>query len=108
MEDSILITVKKLLGIPSEYTELDVDIITNINVAIGMLTQIGNVPFFEVQDSSATWDAYIPDDPVKRSVVKSYITKKTQLMFDSSTMTGAVISALENQVKEAEYRISIM
>lgn len=108
MEDSILITVKKLLGIPAEYTELDVDIVTNINVAIGMLTQIGNVPFFEVNDSSATWDAYIPDDPVKRAVAKSYICKKVQLMFDSTTLTGAVISSLENQVKEAEYRISVM
>lgn len=108
MEDSILITVKKLLGIPAEYTELDVDIITNINIAIGMLTQIANVPFYEVADSSATWDAYISNNPTKKAIVKSYVCKKVQLLFDSTTLTGAVISSLENQIKEAEYRLSIM
>ena len=41
MNDSILSSVKKMLGLPEEYDAFDLDIITHINSAFTVLTQLG-------------------------------------------------------------------
>ena len=41
METSILDSIKKLLGIPSEATEFDTDILIHINSAFSILTKLG-------------------------------------------------------------------
>lgn len=42
--DSILNSIKKLLGIDELYTHFDADIILGINTALSILTQIGAGP----------------------------------------------------------------
>jgi hypothetical protein len=104
--ESILTSIKKLLGLDEDYTAFDADIIMHINTVFGILTQLGVGPSegFFIEDDSAIWDDYIPDDPVQRHMVKTYIHKKVQLMFDPPDR-GAVKEALNNVINELEQRL---
>ena len=44
MTDSILTTIKKMLGISEEYEHFDIDIITHINSTFSILAQLGVGP----------------------------------------------------------------
>ena len=106
--ESILTSIKKLLGIDESYTEFDVDITTHINTVFGILTQLGVGPAegFFIEDKTAIWDDYISDDPVQCHMVKTYIHKKVQLLFDPPDR-GAVMDALKNTIAELEFRLNV-
>ena len=55
MEQSILKSTKKILGIAEDYTVFDLDIITHINSAFSTLTQLGVGPVegFIIEDDTA-------------------------------------------------------
>ena len=61
--DSILTSIKKLLGITEEYEHFDQDIIIHINTALMILTQLGVGPSegFFIKDNYALWSDFIPD-----------------------------------------------
>lgn len=105
--ESILDTVKKSLGLNSEYYPFDETIIMDINMAIGALTQIGVGPEegFVVRDSNATWEEFIGSDK-RLEMVKNYIFLKVKQLFDPSS-SSSVSTAVDNQIKELEWRISI-
>lgn len=69
--DSILTSVKKLLGLPADYEAFDPDIIMYINTVLMILTQMGVGPKegFFISDKSTTWNQFIAD-PVKVEAVK--------------------------------------
>ena len=52
--DSILTSVKKLLGLPADYEAFDPDIIMHINTVLMILSQMGG---FDVPQSSVTKEA---------------------------------------------------
>ena len=60
MEQSILNSTKKILGIAADYTVFDHDIITHINSAFSTLTQLGVGPAagFMIEDESTEWDDF--------------------------------------------------
>lgn len=105
MDQSILLTIKKLLGVAPEYDAFDIDIIMHINSVFSILFQIGlgNKPF-AITDSSATWSEIVPDES-QLEMVKSYVYAKVRMIFDPPTV-GAVNTSLENLIKELECRIS--
>lgn len=107
MNDSILSTIKKMLGIDPEYTDFDVDIIVNINMVFNILNQIGVGPVegFSITDNKTVWSDYI-SDMRKLEMVKSYIYLKVKQIFDPGT-SSALNTAIENQVKELEWRLSV-
>lgn len=104
--ESILNTIKKLLGISEIYTAFDVDIITCINSAFTTLNQlgIGSKNGFYITDETATWDSFIGNDPRLNSV-KTYLYLKTRMLFDPPS-TSFVIDAIEKQIREHEWRLS--
>lgn len=107
MEDSILNTTKKLLGIMPEYEHFDPDIIMHINAVFLILNQMGvgpDVPFV-ISDSSSTWSDFTPDINLIQ-MVKSYMGAKVRMMFDPPT-TGSVSEALKNQIAEQEWRLNV-
>lgn len=107
MNDSILDSVKKLLGIADNYAVFDQDIIIHINSALNALTQIGvgaDAGFF-ITDASATWSDFLNDDPMLEQV-KMYVYLKTKQVFDSD-MSGSFSSAIDERIKELEWRISV-
>lgn len=105
--DSILTSIKKLLGYEEDDTGFDEEIIMEINAVLMSLTQMGVGPAegYEIEDKTNTWDEFIDDMP-KFGAIKSYIHKKVKLAFDSSTMSSALISAYERQIAEFEWRLN--
>lgn len=107
MADSILDSVKQVLGVEEDYTAFDIDILMHINTAFATLNQIGIGPDagFMIEDASATWDQFLGDDPRLNSV-KTYIYLKVRLIFDPPA-TSFVINAIEKQIEELEWRLSV-
>lgn len=106
MSDSILTSVKQYLGITAEYTHFDADVITDINSAFSILTQLGVGPRsgFAITDASSNWSDYPVTGPLLE-LVKSYVERKTKLAFDPPTAT-ATLGALQTLVSELEWRIN--
>lgn len=106
MEDRILASTKKVLSIPEDYTAFDLDIMTHVNAAFSVLTQLGVGPAegFMIEDEDAVWTDFITDN-ISLNMVKTYIYLKTRILFDPPT-TSFLIEALNNQVSEYETRIS--
>jgi len=104
--NSILQSVKKMLGINPEYEEFDVDIILHINSVFSILSQIGAGPAsgFMISDGSATWADYMEDSPELNNI-KSYMYLKVRLLFDPP-QNSAITKVIETQVTELEYRIN--
>ena len=107
METSILDSIKKLLGIPSEATEFDTDILIHINSVFSILTQLGVGPSsgFSIEDSSAEWPDFIGDD-ARLSDVKSFVYLKTRLLFDPPA-SSAAMDAMNRMASELEWRINV-
>lgn len=105
--DSILNSIKKLLGIMDDYTCFDQDILLQINTALSVLTQVGVGPEtgFFVEDANAIWDDFIPDDP-RLGMVKTYVFLKVKLAFDPPT-SSAVLTSYEQLSKEYEWRLQV-
>lgn len=104
--ESILTSIKKMLGIPEEYDAFDVDIIMHINTVFMALRQMGIGPDegFYIEDKSATWDEYI-EDPIECNAVKTYMYAKVRLIFDPP-QNSAHIECLKQTVSEFEWRLN--
>ena len=104
--ESILDTIKKMLGIESDYTHFDIDIITNINTAFLNLQQIGVGPNsgFSITDNTTTWNDYISGENLE--AVKTYIYLKVRLLFDPPT-NAFLVDAMERQIREIEWRLNV-
>jgi len=105
--DSILTSIKKLLGIAEEYTHFDEDLIIHINSVFAALTQIGVGPStgFIITDKYATWENFISDSTCLIPV-KSYVHLKVRLLFDPPS-SSAVMSSMERQISEFEWRLRL-
>ena len=105
--DSILTSIKKLLGISEEYTHFDKDIIMHINTVFLNLTQLGVGPQegFFIEDSSSDWSEFI-DDQMTLQAVKSYIYLKVKLLFDPP-LTSSVLESTNRMIAELEWRLRL-
>lgn len=105
--ESILTSIKKLLGLTADYTHFDSDIIMHINTALMVLTQLGIGPTegFAIEDELTTWEDLIPDYR-KHQAVKTYIYLKVKLAFDPP-LSAAAITAINEQIDEYEWRLNV-
>lgn len=105
MDDSILITTKKLLGLDDNYTPFDQDIIVFINGAMMVLQQLGVGPLkgFTITDATQTWSDFLPSD-VMLDGVKQYIYLYVRIAFDPPA-SSVVMEAMEKQKAELEWRL---
>lgn len=104
--DSILTSIKKLLGIAEEYTHFDSDIIMHINSVFSILYQLGVGPAtgFSISDKTAIWSNFIQGN-TKIEMVKSYTFLKVKLLFDPP-LSAALIDSIKRQIDEYEWRIN--
>lgn len=112
--ESILITIKKLLGLTEEYTHFDQDIIIHINTILMGLTQIGVGPAegFIIYDESATWKDYLGDQVTELNAigieaVKTYLYLKVRMLFDPP-LSSSVAEAINSNIRELEWRINLV
>ena len=104
--DSILVSIKKLLGIDASYTAFDVDVIVHINTAFAVLNQLGVGPAnaFMIEGEAESWDDYITDNNF--SMVKTFVYLKVRLAFDPPTST-ALIESMNNTLNELTWRLEL-
>ena len=105
--ESILTSIKKLLGIDEEYTQFDSDIIMHINSVFLNLTQLGVGPSegFQIEDDSDTWEDFIGDSN-QLQAVKLYVYLKVKLLFDPP-LSSSVIESMNRMITELELRLNV-
>ena len=105
--DSILNTIKNMLGVDEKCTHFDTDIIVHINTALMNLQQIGIGPpeGLCISDDTTEWTALVPAE--QYAAVKTYVYAKVKLVFDSSSLSSSVIDALNRTIAEYEWRLNI-
>lgn len=108
MEDSILKSTKRILGIEESYTAFDLDILTHINSTFTIISQLGVGPEggFVAYDDEAKWSDFgAPDDQL--SIIKTYVFLRVRMLFDPPT-TSFLIEAVNKQITEYETRLSYL
>lgn len=105
--ESILTSVKKMLGITEECTHFDADIIMHINSVFMILNQLGVGPSegFIIEDDISTWNDYIPDNKNIEGV-KSYVFMKVKLLFDPPA-NSTVMQSMNQAINEFEWRLNV-
>ena len=106
MYESILTSIKKLLGIPEDYEHYDADIIMHINSVFMILNQLGVGPSngFSITDKTAVWSNFISDNN-NLEAVKSYVYMKVRLLFDPP-LSSAVTECMNRMISELEWRLN--
>lgn len=108
--ESILDSIKKMLGVPEGYEAFDDQIIIHINSAFAVLNQLGvgnDDNKFMITGSDETWDDYISqDDDLNIEEVRSYVYLKVKMIFDPPTSSVAA-DAFKNQIAEFEWRLNV-
>ena len=106
--ESILTSIKKLLGIAEEYEHFDDDIIMHINSVFMDLNQIGVGPSegFSIMDEESIWSDFTEDNMLIQAV-KSYMYLRVKILFDSSSMGSATLAAYERQIAQWEWRLNV-
>ena len=105
--ESILTSIKKLLGIEDEYTQFDNDLIMHINTVFLNLTQLGVGPSegFMIEDDAAIWEDFIGDS-TQLQAVKTYVYLKVKLLFDPP-LSSSVIDSMNRMISELEWRLNV-
>lgn len=105
--ESILTSIKKLLGIEDADEYFDTDIIIHINSTFMTLTQLGVGPSigFIIINKDAVWTNFV-EDPIKLAAVKSYIYLKVKLIFDPPS-SSFVLDSMNKQIIEYEWRLTV-
>ena len=108
--DSILSSIKKLLGITEEYEHFDTDLIIHINSVFSILTQLGIGPKdgFSIRDKTSEWSDFLNDKDDKRlEMIKSYVYMKVKLMFDPPT-NSSLLESMTRFTNEFEWRANVV
>ena len=105
--ESILTSIKKLLGVGEEHEYFDSDIIIHINTTFMILTQLGVWPStgFTIKDKTAVWSDFIPIDDLRFEAVKSFVYLKVRLVFDPPS-SSAVLESFNRTISELEWRLN--
>lgn len=105
--DSILDTIKKLVGLDKNYGAFDMDLIVAINGVFMILNQLGVGPnkSFSIAGPNETWNDFSLDID-SMQLVKNDIYLRTRLLFDPPD-TGVLHEAMERQIAEFEWRLKI-
>lgn len=111
MTDNILESVKTSLGLASDYTPFDAEIITYINTVLGIVNQlgVGTHDYTIDGDNNGSWDEFLADEIAEGNAineVKSYVCKRVQLLFDPPT-SGILMEAMKEIIRELEWRITV-
>lgn len=106
--DSILNSVKKMLGIAEAYDHFDQDLIMHINSVFVILNQLAvGPPFsFSITGAEDTWSDFFGENAQEINLVKSYVYLKVRLIFDPPA-TGVLHEAMERQIQEFEWRLNM-
>lgn len=105
--DSILVSIKKMLGIGEDDTNFDQDVMIDINTAIMFLNQLGIGPEngFSITGSTEKWSDLL-GDRLDLDAVKTYVYLKVRLMFDPPS-SAFVLESIDRQITQLEWRLNV-
>ena len=105
MEESILTSIKGMLGIAEDDDTFDSEIAMHINSVFADLYQLGVGPSecYSIYDKGDTWEDFTQENPIL-APVKTYIKDKVKLIFDPPT-NSAVLEATQRRISETEWRL---
>ena len=104
VDSSILLSVKKVIGLTPDDLSFDTDIIMHINSAFFKLKQLNVFQSpYNITDATATWSDCLGENETKLSMVKSYVSLYVRYLFDPST-NGTLHNALKSELTEMEQR----
>jgi hypothetical protein len=108
MNESILTSTKKILGLAEDYTVFDLDIMTHINSVFMTLKDLGIGPIggFMITDKAALWADFLGADLLRFNAVKTYVYLRVKTLFDPPN-TGYLVEAIDKQIKELEWRLNV-
>lgn len=106
MEESILNSIKKLLGLEADYTAFDLDVIMHINSVFFELQMLGVGPAagFTITDDSKKWSEFIGANQIE--AVKSFIWIRVKLLFDPPTSSFG-IESLTKQAERMAWQLNV-
>lgn len=107
-DTSILNDLKSALGVASDYTAFDTDILLHLNSVLGNVTQLGVGPRtgFEVKDKDVKWSALLGEE-LRLNVVKSYIYDSVRSLFDPAQI-GFVLTATKERIDQQAWRTTVV
>lgn len=107
VSESILLSVKKMLGLDKDYDVFDPELIIHINTVFGTLHQLGVGPEdqFRISGDSETWSEFDTEGE-QVDEVKTYVYLRVRLLFDPHS-SSFVLSSLQEQAKELEWRLNV-
>lgn len=102
--ESILLTIRQMIGPSASYSVFDTDLIVNINSAFSRLCQLGVGPSepFAITGEDETWDEFITNS--YQQEIKQYVYLKTKLVFDPPA-SSTVLNAYEKQIEMLEWTL---
>lgn len=105
MEESILQTIKQMLGIIEDDTAFDAELVSHINNSIAEMTQIGFGPDdgYLISGQTNVWSELV-SNPSQMSTAKQYIFCKVRLLFDPPS-NSFLCDALNKAKEEAYWRL---
>lgn len=105
--ESILNSIKTLLGIEPDYTHFDKAIIEHINAAFMTLNQLGVGPEDPVVITGDLDTWVVKFGEISHiEAIKTYTHLKVQLYFDPPS-TSFVLEAKQRQIAELEFRLAM-
>ena len=107
MQDSILMTIRKLVCGNPYADHFDTDLLVHINACFSILNQLGVGPEngFVVTDETQSWSSYSDNDRVL-NMVKTYVTLKVKNIFDPP-LTSSVLEAMDKEISQLEWRLNV-
>ena len=107
MQDSILMTIRKLVCGDPYADHFDTDLLVHINACFSILNQLGVGPEsgFVVTDDTQSWSSYIADNYIL-NMVKTYVTLKVKKIFDPP-LTSSVLEAMDKEISQLEWRLNV-
>ena len=107
MQDSILMTIRKLVCGDPYADHFDTDLLVHINACFSILNQLGVGPEngFVVTDETQSWSSYIADNYIL-NMVKTYVTLKVRVIFDPP-LTSSVLEAMNKEISQLEWRLNV-
>ena len=105
--DSILVSIKKMLGLDNDYTPFDADVLIHINAAFMTLCQMGIGPKegFAVTDDSQTWNDFLTNK-VMLGGVKTWVYLQVKMLFDPPA-NSFVMDAYKTQAEQILWRLNV-
>ena len=107
MQDSILMTIRKLVCGDPYADHFDTDLLVHINACFSILNQLGVGPEsgFVVTDETQSWSSYVADNRIL-NMVKTYVTLKVKKIFDPP-LTSSVLEAMDKEISQLEWRLNV-